>query len=433
VEVDSGDDSRATRVVRLYAKGYRQTAVASRVGISRERVRQILDAHQIPKRTPDEQRERNYWLSIEGREGEIEAAFWAVRDFAEVARVTGIQRNFVERLMKDLWPDVDVFLEVDWGTTQVFSDVDLRQALRDAAAAPGMPSPITVSDYDDWAAGAPARPARPTIMGRFGGWRAALLSAGLPANVPHRRPGEFTADVCVEAMARCWRQTEAAPSLAEYSAWQKDHTGEPGADMIRSRLRTCTDAKLATYERVHGKYPPVGQDRSQSQPEPVSPLVGRAYRPRDFGEWHSPSDVFTVDPTLIEERVRSHFELEGQIAELALERGLVPISPTDSDPQFDVAWRTAHGLTVVEVKSATPDNLESQTRLGIGQILGYAEHLRDRGEQVRPALLIELPPAPIWAVVAARVGLVIANPGTMERLFAVHQGVRTDAGFSHLE
>jgi hypothetical protein len=205
--------------------------------------------------------------------------------------------------------------------------------------------------------------------------------------------------------------------MAEYSAWQKDHTSEPGADMVRSRLRTWTNAKLAAYERVHGKYPPVGQGRSRSQPKPVTPSVGRAYRPRDVGEWHSPSDVFTVDPALIEQQVRSHFELERQIADLALERGLVPISPTDSDPQFDVAWRTARGLIVVEVKSATPDNLESQMRLGLGQILGYAEHLRNRGERVRPALLIELPPVPIWARVAGRVGLVLADPGTMERIF----------------
>ncbi len=424
MDVDSEDEGRATQVVRLYEKGYRQAAVASKVGISRERVRQILDAQQIPKRTPDEQRERDYWLTIEGREGEIEAAFWAARDFAEVARITGIPRNSVERLMKNLWPDVDVFLEVDWGITQVFSDADLRQALRDAAAAPEMPSPITVNDYDDWAARVLARPARPTIMGRFGGWRAALLSAGLPANVPHRLPGEFTADVCVEAMARCWRQTETAPSMAEYSAWQKDHTSEPGADMVRSRLRTWTNAKLSAYERVHGKYPPVGQDQSQSQPKPVTPSVGRAYRPRDVGEWHSPNDVFTVDPALIEQQVRSHFALERQVADLALERGLVPISPTDSDPQFDVAWRTARGLTVVEVKSATPDNLESQMRLGLGQILGYAELLRRQGERVRPALLIELQPAPIWALVAARVGLALADPGTMERLFAAQWEAR---------
>jgi hypothetical protein len=188
--------------------------------------------------------------------------------------------------------------------------------------------------------------------------------------------------------------------------------------MVRSRLQTWTNAKLAAYEKVHGKYPPIGQDRSQTQPEPVSPSIGRVYRPRHVQDWRSPNDIYAIDPAFLEQRVRSHFELERRIADEALERGFVPISPTDSDPQFDVAWRTPQGLTLVEVKSATLDNLETQTRLGIGQVLGYAEHLRKRGEEVQPALLIELPPAPVWTLVGARTGVVIADPGTMERLFA---------------
>lgn len=420
VDIESEGDSRAAQAISLYLEGYRQTEVAKRVGVSRERIRQYLDNREIATRTLAEQHECDYQLAIRGREGAIEATFWEVRDPSGVEQRTGIKSRFVERLMNDLWPDVGVFRAIDWGIAQVFSDEDLLKALRDAAAAPGMPSPMTVTDYDTWAGAAPDRPARPTIMWRLGGWRAALLAAGLPANVPHRKPGEFTAEVCVEAMARCWRQTGTAPSMAEYGSWQKDHAGEPGADMVRARLQTWTGAKLAAYSSVHGKYPPIGprHSRTPTQPtHPVSPSVGRAYRPRDVEHWHSPDAVFTVDPTVIERGVHSHFDLESQLADHALERGLIPISPTDSDPQFDVAWRTCGGLTVVEVKSATSNNLESQVRIGLGQILGYAEHLRNRGERVQPALLIELPPDPIWAQVVSRVGVRLADPETMDRLF----------------
>jgi hypothetical protein len=348
-------------------------------------------------------------------------AFWSERDFDKVADRLGVKRSFVERLMNDLWPDVRVFLGVDWGVGRTFSDTDLLAALREASLSSAMPSPMATEDYDRWAAADNSRPAAITIAGHLGGWRPALIAAGLPANTSRRKPGSLTAEVCVEAMADCWREVGSPPSMAVYSRWQENRPGAPGADMVRARLRSWTDAKLAAYPQVHGKHPPGlgnGPPTTPATATAVSPSVGRAYRARDIAEWRSSHDVFSMDPAVVERAVRSHFDLEALVASLATEHGYVPISPTGSDPQFDVAWRRFDGsLAVVEVKSATHANLESQVRLGLGQILGYAELLRDRGERVQPVLLVELTPHSIWVKVGHRIGLTIVGAEAIGDLF----------------
>ncbi len=411
-------EQRRTLVIALYQDGYSQAEIARRVGVVPERVRQILADEGIPKRSRAEQREADYQLAVRGRAGEIEATFWQVRDFEETGLRLGLDKRHVRKLLEDLWPDISIFEAVDWGAHQQFTDDALLEALRTAAGSSGMASPMTNDDYDQWASAAgssESRPAGITILMRFAGWRPALVRAGLPANVSRRGPGTFTVEVCAHALADAWRELGKPPSMAEYDAWHREHPGGPGGDMIRARFRRWTEAKIAAYPLVHGKTPPLAADGSRPSAALLAPAaasVGRAYRSRTIAGWHAAEDVFPVDPSVMERSVRSHFELEESLANSVRAAGLVPLSPTGSDPQFDLAWRLDDRLHVVEVKSATPMNVESQMRLGFGQLLRYAEELLQRGERVQPVLAIELTPKPIWSAVASRAGVRLVHPGS---------------------
>lgn len=80
-----------------------------------------------------------------------------------------------------------------------------------------------------------------------------------------------------------------------------------------------------------------------------------------------------------------------------MEIGLKPWSPALSGPAFDVAL--SHGdehVFVVEVKSATAENLEFQLRIGLGQVLRYAHQIRTDAYTVHPVIAIELPPDDSW-------------------------------------
>lgn len=181
--------SRRERAVSLYLEGHRAADIARNLGVSRERVRQILTESRVAVRTAAQQREQDYQLAVSGRAGEIETTFWDARDFDEVARRLDLDRRHVERVLEDLWPDIGIFEETDWGGNQQFTDDELIGALEKAAAEPGTPTPMTVEDYDAWVGSGgddEHRPARVTIMARFAGWRPALIRAGLPANEPRR-------------------------------------------------------------------------------------------------------------------------------------------------------------------------------------------------------------------------------------------------------
>jgi hypothetical protein len=99
--------------------------------------------------------------------------------------------------------------------------------------------------------------------------------------------------------------------------------------------------------------------------------------------------------------------------------GLEPLSPGAGDPKFDVAWRDSGGsLVVVEVKSATPTNLENQLRIGLGQVLRYGESLLARGERTRLALVTELAAVdPIWDSLLSRLEILSTTPEHLSVLF----------------
>ena len=74
---------RPARLAALYDLGLSNREIGRQVGVSKERVRQLLGRYQI-RLTPLE--ERRYSCAVRGRKGEVVAAFRSSRDDKAVAR-----------------------------------------------------------------------------------------------------------------------------------------------------------------------------------------------------------------------------------------------------------------------------------------------------------------------------------------------------------
>ena len=106
-----------------------------------------------------------------------------------------------------------------------------------------------------------------------------------------------------------------------------------------------------------------------------------------------PPRPFEIDPDKIDRALKGHADTQDRLAEICQRHGFDPCSPGPGDPNFDLAWRCADGSSVVvEVKSLTAANEAGQLRLGLGQVLDFADALRRSGTQSLPVLAVEAQP-----------------------------------------
>jgi hypothetical protein len=113
------------------------------------------------------------------------------------------------------------------------------------------------------------------------------------------------------------------------------------------------------------------------------------------------SDPFTNDPDALDRATLAHGMTQNEIAEWLTESGIEPLSPSENDPPFDIAWVYQDKLFVTEVKSITSDNEIHQIRLGIGQVLDYCQQIRGI-----PVLVVsEKPSLSRWKEVCAFAGV----------------------------
>ena len=186
------------------------------------------------------------------------------------------------------------------------------------------------------------------------------------------------------------------------------------------RLRTgmevviCTPSQMvieAIDERASS-----GEVRSRGTGIPET--RGQPYmRPPPGGSATPRSRVFRFDPDAIDRGTNAHKRVQNQLAEAVRERGWEPLSPSDSDPLFDVGWIAADVAWIAEVKSLTPNNEERQLRLGLGQVLSYA-HLVDWGfEDNRPVLAVEREPlSKYWPDLCQSHGVALSWPEVFDEL-----------------
>jgi hypothetical protein len=159
-------------------------------------------------------------------------------------------------------------------------------------------------------------------------------------------------------------------------------------------------------------------DPSSPNHRVVQPRLTTPYRLVDPTKASAPRDPFEVDPDAVDRGLRGHAETQQRLAEMARAHGLEPLSPGAGDPNFDLAWKTATGVTVVEVRSLTGANESGQSRLGLGQVLDYQHRLDRSGSEVQAVLALECRPIRgHWLELAARHAVRLVWPETFPTVF----------------
>lgn len=146
---------------------------------------------------------------------------------------------------------------------------------------------------------------------------------------------------------------------------------------------------------------------------PGSPDFGQAYVPASGGVT-APDTVVSRNWDALDRATRAHAETQNALAAFVQERSLPVVKPRHGvDPAFDVGWRCAQGLVVVEVKTVTPQNRRQQVRLGLGQVLDYRWKVSESyDESVFGVLATNVPIEDDEAAFCAAVGITTASPAT---------------------
>jgi hypothetical protein len=266
-------DPRRVRLTELYERGLSCREIGRRLGISREWVRLLLARYEIPAVPISE---RRYLAAVRGREAEIAEAFLRLRNDAEVAGQLGLRERHVRRLVSAEVPDAALLRRPRRTPGPRYSDQDLIAALREAA--PSLASPMGHDAYRRWARGRD-RDGRPwpgtqVAMRRFGGWRRALLRAGLPTNRGGGPPTTYSLDDVIAAIAAAWRELGRYPSVARYDAWRAGRAGVPSPATARCFAASWDDLLVKAYPLVHGLSVGVGEhDRADSRARATSPAT----------------------------------------------------------------------------------------------------------------------------------------------------------------
>lgn len=145
--------------------------------------------------------------------------------------------------------------------------------------------------------------------------------------------------------------------------------------------------------------------------------IGRTYR--DASENIPDANrttVVRIDPDSGGRGLAAHNRTQNRIADTIRRMGMLPLSPKEGEPEFDIAWKTSEALYVCEVKSLLPENEERQLRLAIGQAIRYRQKLSSMGhEPVVAVVAVERPPQDTsWNELCEDEGILLVWPEVAE-------------------
>jgi hypothetical protein len=255
---------------------------------------------------------------------------------------------------------------------------------------------------------------------------------GKTRDVPIQVPGE---DTVLYAAVKCALAGGATMDRLQLAI---NAQGKRGAHPVRRLLEWSAKAKKygLTWTSVNGVVTVSGDSASLDRVEPsstalddgdVAPLESPSSSQTTLGLPYSPvgrlpapakGAPFEVDPDVIDRGNQAHADTQDALAEFLRGVGISPRRPKAGEPKYDLAWEWRDQFFVAEVKSTTVSNKESQLRLGLGQVLRYRHEIARTGRQVIAVIVPESEPdEPVWAELCATLGVVLAWPGSFERVF----------------
>jgi hypothetical protein len=173
--------------------------------------------------------------------------------------------------------------------------------------------------------------------------------------------------------------------------WANDSHSEVLISLVRAANQSSSDAGSVADLGEQERTPILGVDY-----EPVTHLDSLGSEPIPF----------EIDPDLLDRALRSHAFAQNFLANWLSGQGIQPKSPDQSSPQFDLLWTVESQVFVAEVKSIRDENERQQFRLGLGQVLDYAQEL-----DASPVLFLSRPPVnPRLVAIASRANVLLLWP-----------------------
>jgi hypothetical protein len=390
-------------------------------GISHEEVRLRLRERGIHVRTAAETLAMRTKLAASKHGDSIRETFFKTRSVdATVAQLSLPKKVVLSYLLSEV-PDHQVLTRTPRTPGKTYTSSELTESLELAASS--TTGNLSTDAYRRFLAVSPKlpdgrpRPGPQAMMLRFDGWHGALEAAGLPSNPPGGPARQFDDPVAALAsVVACWKDLGHPPTTAAYDRWQRGKEGHPSPTVALRLLGSWNTALARAWQIVHSiRLDPEDLDvavpRRLTTPSPEFLPYRRADEEAAF---QAAVEAAKSGITQLESAVRNHSKLQNLLGDALRACGRNPLSPGMTDAKFDLAFWDNSTLFVAEVKSCTEDNLESQLRLGLGQILRYTHQLRQTNPVVKPVLVTQLEPPADWRPLLTDLGVASIHEGDLE-------------------
>lgn len=228
---------RDERMIQMYESGSTLTAIGDYFGLTRERVRQILSAKGVRRRTAAEHSSSVRERVMEQHAARIDALFDELRSVSRVAselKDSGIPVRWIEQ---HLAPRKKESLRTHH-VPQLWTNEAILEVLREASRGTGT---VTIPSYQKWRndalVGGRKPPTHSVIAWRFGTWRNALASAGLVGQPPRRSyKRRWTREDAISAVSEYvsgLKDSDKRPTFSGYDIWSRTNPNVPSGAYIR--------------------------------------------------------------------------------------------------------------------------------------------------------------------------------------------------------
>ena len=170
-----------------------------------------------------------------------------------------------------------------------------------------------------------------------------------------------------------------------------------------------------------GPYRKVIVFRLRAQSHEVGSLVELERCERDYKRANETpetnlGDPFSRDPNQVDRGLVAHATIQNALHDFLKSKKIDSWSPAENEVEYDLGWEHQGVRFVAEVKSLPSSGESKQLRLGLGQVLDYANTLLTCHPSVRPVLAVERQPEDRWICLCERHGVSLVWPEIFEEL-----------------
>jgi hypothetical protein len=255
-ERDQAKSARVAKMGEMRLQGATLDAIGAEFGVTRERVRQILEREGGPTRSDAKAaRAARARREEDGARAEIEKALRPLLQERGPLSLVECEEElgFSPALLADYWPEdlAHMLVRAAGRSEQTWTDEAIFGALQDASL---YEFPLTAKAYTELLrVGQVKGPSVPRIHQRFGGWAAACDAAGVEHGVAWREVYESRwGDDEIVAFVRDYLADSDWPNSAHrFDEWRREmHPDGPSFQTIRNRLGTWSMAKRMAFKPV---------------------------------------------------------------------------------------------------------------------------------------------------------------------------------------